>query len=388
MSRRGLVILLVALVVLGALIAVNQRQSSPAPTAVGSALVPGLQESLNDVESVGIVKAGGETVATLEKRDNAWVVANKSDYPADVAKLRQSLRALGEAKIREVKTANPEFYDRLGVVDAADSKATGVAVAITVPGKDFGTVILGNTEGAKQRYARRANEPQSYLIDRDPEVPKNASQWLDARILDVRGDRVQQVTIRHADGETVSVSKASADAANFDVAAIPKARELLYPGVANVIGSSLRELNLEDVERAEGAAGERPVHVEFKTFDGLVVKATGTQRGDDKWLTFEASFDPEQAAKFAPPPAAEPAATQSSAAAGDGAANAPGASPPAATATSSAATPGTPASDTRPDPAAEAQRINEHVSGWRYKIPSFQYDQMTRRMADLLKPVA
>jgi hypothetical protein len=393
MSRRGLVILIVALVVLGALVAISQRKSSPAPTAVGTALVPGLQESLNEVERVGIVKAGGETVATLEKRDNAWVVSNKSGYPADVAKLRQSLRALAEAKIREVKTSNPEFYDRLGVVDPVDAKATGVAVAVTVPGKEFATVILGNTEGAKQRYARRANEPQSYLIDRDPEVPKNASQWLDARILDVRGDRVQQVTIRHADGETVTVSKASADAANFDVAAVPKGRELLYPGVANVIGSSLRELNLEDVERADGIAGERPVHVEFKTFDGLVVRATGTQRGDEKWLTFEAGVDPEQAAKFAPPPPAQQTAAQASdgqatpAAEGAGA-NAPDATPPAANAPAATSTPGAPASTTQPDPAAEAQRINERVSGWRYKIPSFQYDQMTRRMADLLKPVA
>ena len=38
------------------------------------------------------------------------------------------------------------------------------------------------------------------------------------------------------------------------------------------------------------------------------------------------------------------------------------------------------------DPAAEAARINAKVGGWRYKIASFQYDQMTRRIADLLKP--
>jgi hypothetical protein len=38
------------------------------------------------------------------------------------------------------------------------------------------------------------------------------------------------------------------------------------------------------------------------------------------------------------------------------------------------------------DPTAEAQRINAHVMAWRYKLASFQYDQMTRRMADLLKP--
>jgi hypothetical protein len=400
MSRRGLVILVVALVVLGVLVAVNQREQSPA-TTVGAPIVPGLQEALNDVERVAVVKAGGETVATLQKRDDAWVVSEKADYPADVAKLRKSLRAIAEAKIRETKTANPEFYDRLGVLDPADEKATGVAVSITAPGKDFGTLILGDAEGTKQRYARRASEPQSYLIDRDPEVPKNASQWLDARILDVRGDRVQQVTIRQADGETVTVSKPNREAANFDVAAIPKGRELLYPGVANVIGSALRELNLEDVERADGAAGERPVVVEFKTFDGLVVRATGAQRGDDKWLTFEASVDAEQAAKF-PAPAApgsdaaaapagndgeQPAAASGSSEAAPAADAAAPAADAAAPAASAAAAGGEQQPAAGPDPAAEAQRINERVGGWRYKIASFQYDQMTRRMADLLKPV-
>jgi hypothetical protein len=36
--------------------------------------------------------------------------------------------------------------------------------------------------------------------------------------------------------------------------------------------------------------------------------------------------------------------------------------------------------------AAEAAEIHRTVGGWRYRIAGFQYDQMTRRMADLLKP--
>jgi hypothetical protein len=286
-----------------------------------------------------------------------------------VTKLRTALRALAEAKVLETKTANPQFYDKLGVEDVAGANAAGVAVTLTASGKDFGSIILGNAVGTKQRYVRRANEPQSYLVDRNPDFPKGVSQWLDAGIVDVRGERVQQVTIKHPDGETVTISKkerppsdlTQGTVVNFDVAAVPAGRELLYPGVANVIGNSLRELNLEDVERNDGAAPERPINVEFKTFDGLVVRMVGTSRGDEDWVTFEASVDPEQAARF---PAAAPA--------GDAA---------AAGAAAPAAAPAAPA-----DVAAEAERINQHVGGWRYKIAGFQYDQMTRRMADLLKP--
>ncbi len=380
MSRRALIVLAVALVVLGALAYFGQRGRSTAPTA-GGPLLPGLEGALNDVAQIKIAKAGGETVATIEKHADGWTVAEKGGYAADVAKLRQNLRALAEAKILETKTANPAFYDKLGVQDIASDKATGLAVAISVPGKDFGTLILGDAKGSKQRYARRANEAQSYLIDRDPSFPKTAAQWLDAVILDVRGNRVRQVTIKHPDGEVVTISKPDPDAMNFDVAGVPKGRELLYPGVANVIGNSLRELNLEDVERADSATPDKPVQVEYRTYDGLIVRAVGAKRGDDAWVTFTASVDAEQvaqnqaAARSAQPPGSAEADAAKSGAAKSGqnaAAGDAGAAKPSDAAT--------------PDPTAEAQQINARVMAWRYKLATFQYEQMTRRMADLLKP--
>jgi hypothetical protein len=343
--------------------------------------VPGLQAALNDVTEIKITKAGGETVATIDKHADGWNVAEKGGYSADVTKLRQNLRALAEAKILETKTANPAFYDKLGVQDIASDKATGLAVAITVPGKDFGTLILGDAKGSKQRYARRANEAQSYLIDRDPSFPKTAAQWLDPVILDVRGNRVREVTIKHPDGEVVTISKLNPDEMNFEVALVPRGRELLYPGVANVIGNSLRELNLEDVEKADNTPPDKPVQVEFRTFDGLVVHVVGAKRGDDAWVSFTASVDADQvaqnqaAAKAAKPPAA-----------GDADAAKPDAAKSADSAAPGDAGAAKPADAAPADPTAEAQRINSRVMAWRYKLATFQYDQMTRRMADLLKP--
>jgi hypothetical protein len=392
MSQRAFIGLLVVLVALGLLVFIVQRDRSPPAASAGAPIVPGLQAALNDVERVTVAKAGAETVATLERRADGWVVTEKGDYRADVAKLRQGLSALAEAKVLETKTANPELYDRLGVEDVAGASAAGVAVTVSVPGKDFGSLILGNAVGTKQRYARVASDAQSYLLDRNPDFPKTISQWLDAGIVDVRGERIQQVTIKHPDGETVAIAKPAAPPSdltagtvvNFDVAAVPAGRELLYPGVANVIGNSLRELNLEDVERADGAAPERPVQVEFKTFDGLVVRVTGTSRGEEDWVTFEASFDAEQAARFAAPTAAQP---EVAAAPATDAAPAAGAEPAASAAAASEPPGAAPAAASAADAAAEAQRINERVAGWRYKIAGFQYDQMTRRMADLLKPI-
>ncbi len=270
----------------------------PAAGSGGKLFAPSLEAALNDIERVTITKANNETVVTLERKPEGWVATNKNGYPADVGKLRQGLRALAEAKILEQKTANPELYSHLGVEDVSGDKAAGIAVTLTAKGKELPDADSRATPTARSTAMYDAQtETQSYLIDKNPEFARGVGQWLDAQIIDVRSDRIAQVTITQPDGQVVRISKPNKDAANYDVADVPKGRELLYPGVANVIGNSLRELNLEDVEPAAAAPPAKPTVVEFRTFDGLVVRVEGEKRGDASWVSFSASVDPAQAAR-------------------------------------------------------------------------------------------
>ena len=50
-------------------------------------------------------------------------------------------------------------------------------------GKQLPTVILGDAQGTKYRYARRAGEKQSYLLDHDPNFPRSTGQWLAPTIM-------------------------------------------------------------------------------------------------------------------------------------------------------------------------------------------------------------
>lgn len=370
MSRRSVLVVAVIAVV-AVLLAVVGRDRPSSPSTTDAELVPGLMAALNDVEQVTITTAGPETVATLDREADGWAVAEKDDYPADIAKLRQALLALAQARIVEEKTADPKFYSRLGVDSMSSDTAAGVAVAIDPGTGRFPTVILGEASGTSGRFVRRADEARSYLIDKNPDIPQTAAQWVVPDIIDVRGARVERVTIEHADGERVEIWKTDPDQSNFTVESVPEGRELSYPGVANVIGNALRELKLEDVARtdAAGNAGATPDAVtEFRTFDGLVVTVTGTKRGDEGWITLVASAEPGGAG---------------SAEADDEAATVPEAGD--ASADDASAT--TEAGDARPaaDPAGEAAAINARVGGWRYRIAAHQYDQITRRLSDLLK---
>jgi hypothetical protein len=369
MTRRATLIVAGLALIAIVLALVGQRQNRP-DTSTGTLLMPGLAESLNDIERVTVTGARAETIATLVRGAVGWSVAEKAGYAADLAKIRQALVSLSEARIVEEKTSNPALHARLGVEAIEAEGATGVAIAIEAP-TEFPILILGDAPNSASRYVRRSAEQESFLIDRNPEIPSTTAQWLAAEIVDVPSTSVQSVTIKHTDGDEIALSKASADETNFTVAGIPEGRELSYPTVANVIGNALRELKLDDVAPATNGAVPSTV-TEFMTFDGLVVTVTSTLDGDVPWLTFvaraETSVAPAPAdAAAAPEPGEAAASDEPSDAATE---SAPGAVP------SDAAAPG-------PETAAEA--INARVGGWRYRIPEYQHGQLTRRWADLLK---
>ena len=362
MTTRTVSVLAAALVVLGAVALLAQYDPQP-PAPGGGLLLPGLGEDLDRISQVSVVGAGSDPVATLVRsEDGSWSVADKDGYPADAEKVRQTLISLAEARIVEPKTANPDFYDRLGVEDVEDEAAGGLAVTLT--GADTPVnVIVGDTEGTSQVYIREADQAQSFLVDRNPDAGSETTDWLAPEILAIPGSRMARVTVIHPDGETVSVSKADSDQSNFDVEGIPPGRELQYASVANVMGNVLSNLNLQDVEpRTET---DEPVTVtEFVTFDGLAITAESVEREDEPWVALRVEYRP---------PAEEPETEDDPVQEAD-VANAAGEVEDEV----EADVEGT-------DVATEALALDQRLSPWRYRIASYQFDQMTRRLDDLLR---
>ncbi|HEY5622121.1 MAG TPA: DUF4340 domain-containing protein [Gammaproteobacteria bacterium] len=341
MNNRTLIGLAGALVVLGALALFGQREQRP-QTVAGEILLPGLEDSLDEITSVEIIGAGNTRIATLERADADWVVAERDGYPADLTKTRHALLSFAETTILEAKTANPALHDRLGVEDVSAQDATGALVRILGPADpaDPVEVVVGGGEGEYQRYVRRQGEDQSYLINRDPQIYLETTEWLDTTLLDLDSNRVKQVTVTRP-AETLVVSKDVRGQTNFTVQDIPEGRELRYESIPNVLGSVLSNLTLDDVQRADGPLGDAIVS-EFVTFDGLVITAESVEVGDEAWVSFSASVDPALPEESV---------------------------------------------ETRADAEAEAAEINARVEGWRYAIPTVKFEQLTRSMDDLLREV-
>ena len=284
MNRRALIGLLgslVALAILAGIALLGDGRAGDDEVL----LLPDLKGQLNDVRRVVITGPGNVVIATLERGDDLWTIAERNNYPADVGKIRKNLLALAGARIVEEKTSSPEFYERLGVQDLADEGAGGVQLTLTGENA-LASVIIGQAPSGSSdySYARRTGETTSWLITGQFDLGKTGGEWLDRLITDIPAERIASVTISHPGQETLRLSApagtADSDSPNgpaaFEVAGVPAGRELSYPGVANGTAASLADLQLEDVQTREalGAAPGKPVVARFVTTDGLVVEAS------------------------------------------------------------------------------------------------------------------
>lgn len=301
------------------------------PGVENARLLPDLKSHINDVTSL-VIRNNTETV-TLEKSGDSWSVRERSNYAADIGKLRQLLLALADARVLELKTSNPEKYSLLGVNDPTDNDSKSVEITLRGGGLE-NVLVLGKTAQGNYRYARVDGTAQSVLIDRNPDVPGDAGDWLAQTILDVSAERVQRVTITHAGGEEIRIEKESQESSDFQVMNLPAGRELSYPSVANGIGGALGNLTLSDVREAAVATKHPDVLTTFQTFDGLTIEIRTFQEEDASWFSVTVSND---------------------------------------------------ASNDDPEAVDEAAEINQRVSGWLYAVADYKARLLQRHFEDILK---
>jgi hypothetical protein len=164
MNAKSLIILLTtALFAVAAVVWINRSPETLILT--GQALIPELSQNVNQVTGLRVTKAGNPTGVELRRLEQGWVVSNKANYPADVGKVREVLLSLANTRLLEEKTADPEYYEPLGVQDINAANATGLQVDIEGLGKPVSMIIGKPARGSSGTYVRRPGELQSYLVD-------------------------------------------------------------------------------------------------------------------------------------------------------------------------------------------------------------------------------
>ncbi|WP_347261212.1 DUF4340 domain-containing protein [Rudaea sp.] len=387
-----------AAVALAAAIWIN---SANAPVSEESAkdkpLLPGLRDELNKVDAFALGGAGGKPLVTLKRSGEGWQVVERSGYPADVAKLREYLYKLADAKVLDTKTASPKRYAELGVEDPIDPAAKSVLVALGgVP--DLPKLIVGlyNGQGGGGTFVRREGEAQSLLASGTLLAEKDPAAWIRKDVIDIDAARIKEVTLTGNDGKTLRVYKEQAGDANFRIADLPKGREPVSDFAANGMGSGLSNLRADDV----AAVGDAPAPAKFfkahyLAFDGRVVDVSAWEADGKARAQFAVSNDAAQLdTDIAVAQARDKAAYETAVAAAKlKVVEAKGDEAAIAKAEADVAKPVSlvdPAKDRAERLAAAnkaVEELNAKLSGWTFTLPQYAFSNFHRGMEELLKPL-
>ena len=398
MNRKALIVVAVVtvIVLIAAVFAHRGQRPESGVTSSADLLLPQLAEHINDVKTIRLSGAGQNEIATFQRSDQGWVVANKGNYPADSAKLRELVLKLADAKTIEAKTTNRDLYPKLGVEEMTASNATGVLVTLEgLP--DQTSVIVGNVNGGGGggTFVRRADQDQSWLIAGTLTVERNSSDWIAKEIADIPSSRIRDV-VMEKDGKSLHVSKPAGSDGNFVIEGIPAGREPTSEFAANGLAASLAGLRIDDVApAAQLPPPAETIKARYTTANGIVVDATAWSADDKHYVQYKARFDEARADEWMGlEQAKEDAAYQSAQAANSDTSGSPAASNGGDAAVAAPATKPLALSDPAKDRAdklatikAEVDRLNAAFNGWTFTVPAYKFENINKGMDDLLLPV-
>ena len=396
MNAKTLYVLIgAAIIALLAAVLINSSKKPQNDTATqAQRLLPELHGHVNDVSTITLTGADNQVLATLKRGSDGWTVAEKANYPADVAKIREFLLKLDQATLIEQKTSNDKRYAELGVDDVNEKDAKGVLVelaGLTPPVK----LIIGNFNGGGGggTFVRRAGDPQSWLANGNLTVAKNTADWERRDLTDIAATRLQSVTLTNTDGKVLKATKQQRSDANFKVADVPAGREVSSEFVANSLGSVLANLRADDAAPAKDLAPPEKVHkAQYAAFDGLIIDITAWDKDGKDYAQFaahldtaaaNADIDREQVKARADYDAAITAASKKATDEKTDAAKA-AADVPKPLAVSDAAKDRADKIDALNK---EIETLNKTFAGWTFALPSYKFTDMARSMDDMLKPV-
>src|SRR5438445_4956226 len=296
------------------------RSNQPASegNVQNTSLLPGLREERNATAAVTSTGRPDQSLARFKRSADGWRIAEKSDFPADVAKLRELLFKLADANVIEAKTANPARYTELGVEDPASAKCDapapsagatdkanaqkkcleGKGVLVTLGGlKAPIKLIVGlyNGGGGGGTFVRRAGEARSLLVAGNLAIDRNPAAWMRHEVADIDAARIKEVRLTGLDGKTLRVFKEQSVDASFKVADVPVGRMLASDFVANSLGSGLSSLRADDVAAAKDVpAPDKAFKVHYLAFGGLAVDVTAWEADGKNLIQLAASNDAAQ----------------------------------------------------------------------------------------------
>ena len=237
---------MVLLAVVQARLSVSKRSGPSGPAY----LIQGLDPA--DIDSITIGK--GKDPIKICRQEGRFVVANKSNYPADTKQINDLITKALDIKTSDVYTSDPKNHEELEITEA---KAHGVVKLF----KSDGTLLTGVVVGASREkgqgtYVRLVSSDEVYLTEEPPYFRDRAVDYVNQEIASVKREDVNAVTVTTPEGTYTLRPGTGAD--GVLLVNMPADRKLKDSDAKSVL-TALAGLRFEDVNT--------PAQVPGLTFD-------------------------------------------------------------------------------------------------------------------------
>jgi hypothetical protein len=302
-NARFAALLVLLLVVLGGgALLYQQQERARRPDNVatlGRVLFKDLKAA--EIAAIRIVEPKG--TLTVRRADERWVIAERADFPADLAKVREFvLKAIG-LKVGQSEPLGEKDRARLNLDDPGKNPATAATRVefLGAENKSLGVLLVG-----RKYFKREVENPDKAIADgrwvalpaetgtaflvADPltQATVKSADWIDRSAFQV--EKVKTLQVGYPGGETWRLERA-ADNADWKLAGAQPG-EKLDVSRANAATYSLQLLEIADVAPKDSpdTGLDKPITIDATTLEGAsyAIKV-GKLVGDNYYVTVSAS---------------------------------------------------------------------------------------------------
>jgi hypothetical protein len=298
MNARIALILVVLLVVLGGgALLYQQQERGRRPDNVGT-LGQNLFKDLKASEIASIRIVEPKSTLTVRRKDERWVIAERADFPADLAKVREFVLQALSLKVGQSEPIGDKDRARLNLDESGTqvefAGADGKTLSKLIIGKKYFKREVDNPEKARAdgRFVALPADAKTVFVVSDPlaQATTRSSDWIDRGSFQV--EKVKTLEVRYPDGTGWRIER-DGDNADWRLGGA-KPGDKLDVSRANAASYSLSLLELADVAPKDTAL-EQPASIEATTLDGLAYSIkVGKLQGDNYPVSFSSSGTPRK----------------------------------------------------------------------------------------------
>ncbi len=237
-------------VVAAAMVTIAVVQSRKPQGQAGPSGPAYLIQGLDTAQISGIIVGTGKNAVRIEKQNDRFVVANKSNYPADTKQINDLISKCLDIKTSGLRTDKAANHADLEVTE---EKARHVVKFLKDDHSVLTGVIVGKTnENGQGTFVRRLDSNDVYVTDGAPYFGSTPMDFVKAEIITAKREDVNSVTVTTPEGSYTLKAGKGGDSATMENLPPDKT---LKEGDARSVVQALVSLRFDDVN-APAAVGE------------------------------------------------------------------------------------------------------------------------------------